>query len=43
MIHPKAIIEDGAVLSEGIEVGAYAVVEKGVEHPKQVVCCWLFK
>ena len=29
MIHPTAIIEDGATLGENVKVGAYAVIESG--------------
>lgn len=36
MIHPKAIIENGAVLEEGVSVGAYAVVEAAVRLGRNV-------
>lgn len=29
-VHPTAIVEDGAVLGEGVEIGPYAVVRSGV-------------
>jgi len=35
-IHPTAIIEKGAVLEEGVCVGAYAVIEKRVHLEKNV-------
>ncbi|UCG34583.1 MAG: acyl-ACP--UDP-N-acetylglucosamine O-acyltransferase [Candidatus Omnitrophota bacterium] len=35
-IHPSAVIEKGAMLEEGVCVGAYAVIEKGVHLAKGV-------
>ncbi|MFP4352241.1 MAG: acyl-ACP--UDP-N-acetylglucosamine O-acyltransferase [Puniceicoccaceae bacterium] len=31
MIHPAAVVEDGASLGEGVEVGPFAVIEGGAE------------
>lgn len=36
MIHPKAIIEKGAILGENVDVGPYAYIEKGVRLGKGV-------
>lgn len=34
LIHPTAIIGDGAIIGEGTEVGAYAIIEAGVRLGK---------
>lgn len=36
MIHPKAVIEKGVVLGEGVEIGPYVYLEKGVRLGKKV-------
>lgn len=36
MIHSKAVIEKGAILGESVDIGAYAIVEKGVKLGKGV-------